>query len=115
MTVDLEEIKQKLDSLEVSTDTEKVTTAFLIVQDTNGQWAAYAEFAHLDLDQDRIATFDDIVGGCSNVMMGCQVQQTALATMLNMEQRAAQVQQQMRAQQEAQRVSSLIDPTKLRV
>lgn len=115
MTLNLEEIKQKLDTLEVKEpEGEPVVTAFLVLQKPDGQWAAISEFADLDLSQERVATFDDIVGGCSNVIMGCQVQQSALATIIMMEQRAQQMQQQMMAQQEAQRVASLIDPKKLR-
>jgi len=114
--VDLEDIKNRLNELsDVEEEATVVTTAFLVVQGSDGQWAAFSEFDDLNLKQDRIATFDDIVGGCANVTIGCQVQQTALNTMVMMEQRAQQMQQQMRAQQEANKVASLIDPTKLRV
>jgi hypothetical protein len=58
---------------------------------------------------------DDIVGGCANVQIGCQVQQTGMATMIMMEQRAMQMQQLAQQQQDANRVASLIDPKKLRV
>jgi hypothetical protein len=117
MTIDLEELqKQKAAELmENSQESEEVTTAFLIVQGTDGQWAAYAEFADKDLSMLRNATMDDIIGGCTNVMVGCQNQQTAISTVIMMEQRAAQMQQQIMQQQEAQRISSLIDPKKLRV
>jgi hypothetical protein len=54
------------------------------------------------------------MGGCENVKVGCQTQQTAISTVIMMEQRAAMMQQQMMQQQEAQRISSLIDPSKLR-
>lgn len=117
MTINLEEL-QKKQAAELLADknsaTEEVTTAFLLVQDTNGQWAAYADFADKDLAMDRQATLDDIIGGCENVKIGCQTQQTAISTIIMMEQRAAQMQQQMMQQQEAQRISSLIDPNKLR-
>lgn len=118
MTIDLEELQKKQAAellAEKDSGAEEVTTAFLIVQDTNGQWAAYADFADKDLSMERTATMDDIVGGCANVQMGCQVQQSAMSTIIMMEQRAAQMQFQMQQQQEASRVASLIDPNKLRV
>lgn len=117
MTINLEalQIKKATELLtEKESEVEEVTTAFLIVQDTNGQWAAYADFADKDLTLDRQATLDDIIGGCENVKMGCQTQQTAISTVIMMEQRAAMMQQQIMQQQEAQRISSLIDPSKLR-
>jgi len=118
MTIDLEELRQKkaFEELEDSKqeDIPEVTTAFLVVQDANGQWTAYHDFAGREFDLSHAATFDDIVGGCAAITMGCHVQQTAVATMMMMEQRAQQMQQQLAAQQEAQRVSSLIDPKKLR-
>lgn len=117
MTIDLEELqKQKAEELiaERNNGGEEVTTAFLIVQNTDGQWAAYADFADKNLAMDRQATLDDIIGGCENVKVGCQVQQSAISTVIMMEQRAAMMQQQMMQQQEAQRISSLIDPNKLR-
>lgn len=118
MTIDLEELQMKkaaelLANSDVQNE-EEVTTAFLIVQNTDGQWAAYADFADKDLTMDRQATLDDIIGGCENVKVGCQTQQTAISTVIMMEQRAAMMQQQMMQQQEAQRISSLIDPSKLR-
>lgn len=113
--IDLEDIKNKLSELsDPEPEPTQVTTAFLVVQNPDGQWAAFSEFSDLDLKQDRIATFDDIVGGCANVTLGCQIQQTALNTIVMMEQRAQQMQQQMRAQAESQRVASLLDPSKLR-
>lgn len=117
MTIDLEELqKQRAAELlaEKESQTEEVTTAFLVVQNKDGQWAAYADFADKDLVMDRSATLDDIMGGCENVKVGCQIQQSAIATIMLMEQRAAQMQHQMMQQQEAQRVASLIDPSKLR-
>jgi hypothetical protein len=117
MTIDFAELqKQKATELlaEKEDTTEEVTTAFLIVQGIDGQWSAYAEFADKDLDMQRTATMDDIVGGCANVGTGCQIQQTAMSTVIMMEQRAAMMQYQAQQQQEAQRISSLIDPSKLR-
>ncbi len=64
---------------------------------------------------ERQATLDDIIGGCENVKIGCQVQQSAISTIVMMEQRAAQMQYQMQQQQEAAKVASLIDPSKLRM
>ena len=77
MTIDLEEL-QKKQAAELLADAavEEVTTAFLIVQDSNGQWAAYADYADKDLSMDRQATLDDIIGGCENVKIGAQTQQT---------------------------------------
>lgn len=116
--IDLDDIKSKLnelkDNIPPEPESTPVTTAFLVVQQPDGQWAAFAEFADVDIKQDRLATFDDIVGGCSNVILGCQINQTAMQTIVMMEQRAQQVQQQMRAQAESQRVASLLDPSKLR-
>ena len=115
MTIDLEELqKQKAAELLENSGVEEVTTAFLVVQDSKGQWAAYAEFADKDLSMARTATLDDIVGGCANVQIGCQTQQAAIATVVMMEQRAAQMQYQMQQQQDMQRAASLIDPNKLR-
>lgn len=119
MTIDLEELRQKQAFEELMAekdDTQKaVTTAFLIVQDSNGQWSAYHDYESLSLAVERQATFDDIVGGCENVKLGCQIQQTSMNTMIVMEQRAQAMQQQMIQQQEANKVASLIDPKKLRV
>lgn len=116
MTIDLEEL-QKQRAAELTTDTgaEEVATAFLIVLNNDGQWAAYADFADKDLSMSRTATVDDIIGGCENVKVGCHTQQVAISTVVMMEQRAAMMQQQMAQQRETQRVSSLIDPNKLRV
>jgi glycerophosphoryl diester phosphodiesterase len=113
MTVDLEELQKQraAELLAERSASQEVITAFLVVQTTDGQWVAYHDFADKDLSMHRAATMDDIVGGCANVTMGCQVQQTAMSSMIMMEQRAMQ----MRQQQEASKVASLIDPTKLRV
>jgi len=118
MTIDLDELRQKkaFEELAASRESsaEEVTTAFLVVQSKDGQWAAYHDFADLELDMRHAATFDDMIGGCENIKIGCQIQQTGMATMIVMEQRAAQMQQQLAQQQEANRVASLIDPKKLR-
>lgn len=115
MTIDLEELQKKQAAeLLAEKGEEEVTTAFLIVQNSDGQWAAYADFADRNLAMDRQATLDDIIGGCENVKIGAQTQQAAISTVIMMEQRAAMMQQQMMQQQEAQRISSLIDPNKLR-
>jgi hypothetical protein len=116
MTIDLEELqKQKASELLGDVQGEEVTTAFLVVQGKDGQWAAYADFADKDLSMDRQATIDDIIGGCEIVKSGCQTQQQAISTIIMMEQRAAQMQFQMKQQADANRVASLIDPNKLRV
>lgn len=115
MTIDLEELqKQKAAELTTDTGVEEVTTAFLIVLNNDGQWAAYADFADKDLSLNRAATVDDIIGGCENVKVGCQTQQVAISTVVMMEQRAAMMQQQLAQQRDVQRAASLIDPSKLR-
>jgi hypothetical protein len=117
MTIDLENLqKQKAAELLAERDAavEEVTTAFLIVQNKDGQWAAYADYEGKEVIMDRQATLDDIIGGCENVKIGAQTQQAAISTIIMMEQRAAQMQHQMQMQQEASRVASLIDPNKLR-
>lgn len=115
MTIDLEEL-QKKKAAELLGDQEghEAITAFMVVQNADGQWIAYAEFDDMDITMQRKATMDDIVGGCENVKTGCIVQQSAISTVIMMEQRAAMMQQQMMQQQEAARVASLIDPNKLR-
>jgi hypothetical protein len=118
MTIDLEEMRQKkaFEEAEANklSEAQPVTTAFLVVQDENGQWTALAEYEDKDFELSRRATFDDMVGGCANITMGCQVQQSAVATMIMMEQRAQQMQMFARQQAETQAVASLIDPKKLR-
>lgn len=118
MTVDLEELKQKAALKELlesrESETEEVITAFLVVQNKQGQWTAYSEFADKDLSQDRTATLDDMIGGCANVQVGAQIQQTGMATVMMMEQRAMAMQQQMLQQQEAQRALAGLDLSKLR-
>lgn len=118
MTIDLEALKQKkaLEDLEAerANDAKNATTAFLVVQDSTGQWTALAEWEGVEFQLERQAILDDMVGGCAAVLQGCQAQQNAIATAMFMEQRAAMMQHQIMQQQEAQRVASLIDPNKLR-
>lgn len=116
MTIDLEELRQKkaFEDLQANRTEEDggrpVTTAFLVVQDKNGQWAALSDFADHDLVTDRLATLDDVIGGSAAINAGAQAQQTAMTTMMFMNQQA----QAMQAQMANQRAASLIDPTKLR-
>lgn len=93
---------------------KSVTTAFLVYQTLDGNWIATADFQNENLDLERTATFDDIIGGASAVTSGCTAQQAAMHTIMMMEQRAQVMQEQMRQQAEAQKVSQLIDPSKLR-
>jgi F420-0:gamma-glutamyl ligase len=119
MAIDLEELRQKkafeeLQAERTEEPTTEVTTAFLVVQGLDGQWTAMHDFAGKEFTLQRDAIMDDIVGGCSNIMVGAQVQQTGVATVILMEQRAHQMQQQMIQQQQMQHAASLIDPSKLR-
>jgi DNA uptake protein ComE-like DNA-binding protein len=93
---------------------EDVATAFLVYQTLDGSWTATADFQDKNLNLERKATFDDIVGGASAVQAGCIAQQSAMHTVMLMEQRAAAMQQYAREQAESQKVSQLIDPSKLR-
>lgn len=102
-----------LDELMAETG-EHAVTAFLVYQNAEGQWICTADYEGKNFNLDRQATFDDIVGGCAAVQQGCQVQQTALATLQFMEQRALAAQQMMAQQQAAAQTAKLIDPTKLR-
>lgn len=102
-----------LDELMAETG-EPVTTAFLVFQTPEGQWVCTSDYEDKVLNPSRQATFDDIVSGCAAVQQGCQVQQTALATIQFMEQRAIAAQQAMAQQQASANVAKLIDPTKLR-
>lgn len=102
-----------LDELMAETG-EPVITAFLVFQSPEGQWIATADYSDKILNPDRQATFDDIVGGCAAVQQGCAVQQTALATLQFMEQRALAAQHAMKEQQKAAKIAGLIDPSKLR-
>lgn len=93
---------------------KEVTTAFLVYQTQDGQWTATAKIAEDELTLDREATFDDIIAGASAVYAGSIAQQTAMHTILAMETRAAMAQKMMREQAESQKISQLIDPSKLR-
>lgn len=96
-----------------ASEVEEVTTAFLVVLHKSGQWSAHADL-DVAIVPERQAHFDDFVGGSANVQQSCMVQQAAMHTMVLMNQQAQAVQQRMLQEQEAQRVSSLIDPKKLR-
>lgn len=98
---------------EAAPEVEEVTTAFLVVLHKSGQWSAHADL-DVPIVPERQAHFDDFVGGSANVSQSCMVQQAAMHTMVLMNQQAQAVQQRMLQEQEAQRVSSLIDPKKLR-
>lgn len=93
---------------------DNVTTAFLVYQTEEGQWVADGEYEDKTFNLSRRATLDDLVGGCAAVQQGVAVQQTAISTVVAMEQRAAAVQRAMQEQQQAAQVSKLIDPSKLR-
>jgi|SRR5690242_268119 len=93
---------------------EAVTTAFLIYQTPEGQWIATSDYEEKKLNLERRATYDDIVGGCAAVGQGCSVQQSAIAVVQFMEQRAMAAQQAMMQQQQAAQTAKLIDPSKLR-
>jgi hypothetical protein len=114
--VDLEELRQKkaFEELQAQksgepTEGTPVTTAFLIAQQENGQWVALADYSSVDLVPERVATMDDIVGGCEAVKLGCLSQQTAMTMAMMMNQQAAQ----MRAQMDSQRIASQLDLSKL--
>lgn len=118
MTIDLEELRQKkafeeLQAQSTEEDLPEVTTAFLVVQDTDGRWSAFSKYDDKEFVMQREASLDDFVGGCSNIIAGAQSQQNAMATVMVMEQRAAFMQQQMMNQQEANRIASLLDKSKL--
>jgi hypothetical protein len=121
MTIDLEELRQKkafeeLQAKEANqpSSSTPVITAFLVVQDKSGQWLAFHDYDNHDIEPDRAASLDDMIGGCSAVISGCQVHQTAMSTVMMMQQQAQAMQQQMLQQQQAQKAASLIDPSKLR-
>lgn len=80
----------------------EVQTAFLVVQHENGQWSAHAEYDELDYIPKRKAHMDDFVAGAANISMSCQVQQSAMHTLIMMNQQAQAMQQQMEAQKIAQ-------------
>ena len=92
----------------------EVNTAFLVVQSLDGNWTALPQFKDLNLDMTREAVFDDIVGGVSAVHAGCIAQQSAVQTVMIMQQQGARMQEQARQQQEANKVAQLLDPKLLR-
>jgi hypothetical protein len=120
MTIDLEELRQQKAFEELQKSKEEtdvppdVTTSFLVVQGLDGNWTVLHEYEDREFVPQRSATMDDIVAGCSNALMGCQIQQTALAGVILMEQRTMQMQQKMLQQQESNRLASMIDPSRLR-
>jgi len=79
-----------------------VTTAFLVVQHESGQWSAHADWEELDYVPKRKAHMDDFVAGAANITVSCQVQQSAMHTLMAMNQQAQAIQQQMEAQKIAQ-------------
>lgn len=93
---------------------EDVTTAFLVYQTKEGSWTATADFKNKNLNLEREATYDDIIGGSAAVHSGSIIQQTAMHTIMLMEARAQQAQQFMREQQASAQAAKLIDPTKIR-
>lgn len=115
MTIDLEEMRQKkaFEDLQAAKGIEpqEVTTAFLVVQYPNGQWVAMHDYAGKDFVLERTAILDDIISGSATIGVGCAAQQTAMNTMMLMQQQAMQMQQAAQSQQ----IASLIDPKKLRV
>ncbi|APC46303.1 hypothetical protein HWB05_gp041 [Streptomyces phage BRock] len=80
----------------------EVTTAFLVVQHKNGQWSAHADYDDMALITERKAHMDDFVGGAANISLSCQVQQSAMHTLVAMNQQATAMQQQMESQRIAQ-------------
>ena|SRR5215831_16667915 len=93
---------------------DPVTTAFLVVQTPEGQWQAHADYSGMDIILDRSATLDDIIGGCAAVQAGATSQQTAFHTVVQMQQHAAVMQRKLQEQQEAAKISQLLDTSKLR-
>jgi len=79
-----------------------VQTAFLVVLHDNGQWSAHADYNEIDVAPKRKAHMDDFVAGAANISMSCQIQQSAMHTLLMMNQQAQAMQQQMEAQKIAQ-------------
>lgn len=94
-------------------DGTPVTTAFIVYQTPEGQWTASATL-DMELNPERQATLDDIVSGTSTVKAGAVAQQTAMTTIVAMNQQAQAMQQHMLQQQEAAKVANLIDPRKMR-
>lgn len=91
-----------------------VTTAFLVYQTPEGQWAAEHDIEGKSFDLVRTATLDDVIAGAAAVHAGAAGQQTAMQTIMLMDQRARAIQEMALKQQEAQKISSLLDPKKLR-
>lgn len=87
-----------------------VQTAFLVVLHDTGQWSAHADYEDLDYIPARKAHMDDFVAGAANISMSCQVQQSAMHTMIMMNQQAQAIQQQM----EAQKIAKGLDLSHLR-
>lgn len=83
-------------------DGTAVTTMFLVVQHENGQWSAHADFDGLDYVPKRKAHMDDFVAGAANITVSCQVQQSAMHTLMAMNQQAQAIQSQMEANKIAQ-------------
>ena len=79
-----------------------VVTAFLVVQHENGQWSAHSDWEDLDIAPSRKAHMDDFVSGAANVTASCMVQQSAMHTLIAMNQQAQAIQSQMEAQKIAQ-------------
>ncbi len=88
----------------------KVQTAFMVVLHENGQWSAHSDWDELDYVPSRKAHMDDFVAGAANISMSCQVQQSAMHTMIMMNQQAAAMQQQM----ETQKIAQGLDLSQLR-
>lgn len=81
---------------------EPVTVAFLVVQHKNGQWSAHSDWEELNIEAERKAHMDDFVAGAANVTASCMVQQSAMHTLIAMNQQAQAIQSQMEAQKIAQ-------------
>jgi hypothetical protein len=112
MTIDFEELRQKkaaeeLEAQRKQTEPEgrPVTTAFLVVQDTNGQWTALPYESAPELAPERMANLDDMIGGTAAIQVGCQAQQTAFQTVAMMQQQAQQMQAAIQNQKLAQQLN----------
>jgi hypothetical protein len=112
MTIDLEELRQKkaaealeAERKETQPEGRPVTTAFLVVQDTNGQWTALHDWSSFELAPERAATIDDIIGGSAAIQTGAQAQITAFQTVSMMQQQAHAMQQAYQNQQIAQQLN----------
>lgn len=110
MTIDLDELRQKKAAEELAAQHGEgsgtpVTTAFVVVQTDNGQWTAMPYDQAPELAPERVATLDDMIGGCAAIQTGCQAQQTAFQTIIMMNQQAQQMQAAMQNQQIAQKLN----------